>query len=312
MSLQQNIKDLCELFWVVARYRYPDMVLHFGVAPGDDLLCTAVAHELERRKQCVWVCTKYPELFKNNPDIQTTIPIRHRVSHALGLKIKCINYGGKIPGTDRSLIPHEHLIAMLCRQVGVRGKIEIRPYCHLTEAENNTIQKVPNQIAIMSSGVSKAFPMLNKEWYIDRFQQVVDKLKNDFNFIQIGASADPPLNNVLNLCGKTTLRQTAAILRNSLVFVGQVGFLMHLARAVDCRSVVVYGGRESPWQSGYSANVNLVSNLPCAPCWQWNTCDYNRACMNEITSDQVVAGIFKQIEDKNLPLIVDTIMIQDA
>ena len=55
----------------------------------------------------------------------------------------------------------------------------------------------------------------------------------------------PPLKGALDLRGKTGLREAAAILSNSLVFIGQVGFLMHLARAVDCRSVIVYGGQRN-------------------------------------------------------------------
>jgi hypothetical protein len=33
---------------------------------------------------------------------------------------------------------------------------------------------------------------------------------------------------------------------NSVLFVGLVGFLMHLARAVDCRATFICGGRELP------------------------------------------------------------------
>ena len=55
--------------------------------------------------------------------------------------------------------------------------------------------------------------------------------------------------------------------------------VMHLARAVDCRSVIIYGGREHPSQSGYSANENLYWSGACAPCWLRNDCNYGRICM---------------------------------
>ena len=90
-----------------------------------------------------------------------------------------------------------------------------------------------------------------------------------------------------DLRGKTTLRESAAILSRSLAFVGQVGFLMHLARAVECRAVILYGGREHPSQSGYSCNENLYSEVGCSPCWRLNSCPYDKECMRRISAADV-------------------------
>jgi ADP-heptose:LPS heptosyltransferase len=90
------------------------------------------------------------------------------------------------------------------------------------------------------------------------------------------------------------------------VFVGLVGFLMHLARAVDCRSVIVYGGREWPSISGYTCNENLVSRPPCSPCGLYDGCEYQRACMNEISVDEALAAIRRQVDRWGTPLPIDT------
>jgi ADP-heptose:LPS heptosyltransferase len=66
---------------------------------------------------------------------------------------------------------------------------------------------------------------------------------------------------------------------------------MHLARAVECPSVIVYGGREPPEISGYACNANLASRPPCAPCWNYVLCDYERVCLTAITVDEVVAAV---------------------
>ena len=96
-------------------------------------------------------------------------------------------------------------------------------------------------------------------------------------------------------------------------FVGLVGFLMHLARAVDCPAVIVYGGREHPDQSGYGANRNLFSRVPCAPCWRWNSCDYNRRCMDEITAKQVATATCALLASPpERPLPVETAIIDVA
>jgi ADP-heptose:LPS heptosyltransferase len=96
--------------------------------------------------------------------------------------------------------------------------------------------------------------MRNKCWFQDRFQQVVQKNRRswpDGTVLQIGTKQDLPLQGVYDLRGKTSLRQAAAILTQCECFIGTSGLLSHLARAVDCRSIVIYGGREHSWQSGY-------------------------------------------------------------
>ena len=89
---------------------------------------------------------------------------------------------------------------------------------------------------------------------------------------------------------------------NSLVFIGLEGFLMHLARAVNCRSVIIYGGRIKPSQIGYVANKNLYSPVECSPCWLRNPCDHNRKCMDMITVEQVIVASAEQIGKFGAPL----------
>lgn len=151
--------------------------------------------------------------------------------------------------------------------------------------------------------------MMNKQWYPERFQQVVNALKDRFQFVQLGAAADPLLDHVIDRRGQTGFRETAAILEQCRVFVGNAGFQMHLARAVECRSVIVYGGREAPWQSGYACNVNLYSPVACAPCWRWNTCDHNRMCMDQITAAHVIEAIEQVTTAKPEPLKLDVVTL---
>jgi ADP-heptose:LPS heptosyltransferase len=68
---------------------------------------------------------------------------------------------------------------------------------------------------IQSSGLDARHPMKNKQWPVERFQAVVDALAGEFDFVQIGSAADPPLKDVENLSGKTTIRQSASILHNA-------------------------------------------------------------------------------------------------
>jgi len=149
--------------------------------------------------------------------------------------------------------------------------------------------------------------MKNKEWYPERFQEVVARLQGRAALVQLGSLSDPPLKGALDLRGKTSLRESAAILANAIVFIGLDGFLMHLARAVECRSVIVYGGRLKPSLLGYIANKNLVGVTPCSPCWEENKCDYDRECMKMISVEPVVNAALEQIERHGSPLETEMI-----
>ena len=79
---------------------------------------------------------------------------------------------------------------------------------------------------------------------------------------------------------------------------------MHLARAVETRSVIIYGGRLKAWQSGYPCNENIETNPDCSPCWQNNHCDYDRKCLKEISVNDVLEAI-ERVE-KRLPEKLET------
>jgi ADP-heptose:LPS heptosyltransferase len=193
--------------------------------------------------------------------------------------------------SEHPVAPEEHIIVALCRQAGIVGKVTLRPYIRLTASEPDFGRFGDRQVAIMSTGRNARFAIANKEWSIEGFQQVVDSLRKEVSLVQLGTAADPALRGVADLRGRINLRQAAAVLKNSALFVGQVGLLMHLARAVGCRSVIVYGGYEAPWHSGYPCNCNLFTALPCSPCYQPSRCDFNRACMEAITADTVAQAV---------------------
>jgi hypothetical protein len=291
------------------KHGLPDSLVYFGLAPGDDMLCTVVLHELKKQGQKkIWMMSQNPELFEKNGDVDLVVPIedRYRVYvQAYGIKWQPLEYARFDQEKDQSEPPKRHIIAELCWRAGVRGTVKLHPRFHIKAEEKAWAAWAGGHVAIQSSGLGGRWPMRNKQWYPERFQQVVDGLKGTFKFIQLGSPGDPPLDGVVDLRGKTGLRESAAVIESCRLFIGNAGFLMHLARAVERPSVIVYGGREAPWQSGYSCNLNLYSSTPCAPCWLLNKCDYNRMCMDKITAHEVIQAIEKMTSQAPTPLAVD-------
>jgi len=286
--------------WMLARHGRPDKILHFLGGFGDELLLTCVARELTERHPgiAIWQISAGAELLRGNPDYALVLDTKYwalRHSNLLERWRIRLSYAEPIGSRGTWKQPDEHILSVLCRRAGLAGTVRLRPWYHQTEAEAAAGRLAKRQVAIQSVGErTYGTWMRNKTWFHERFQEVVQRLgelEPDVTVIQLGLDADPPLWGVLDLRGKASLRETAAILSQSEAFIGTAGFLSHLARAVECRSVIIYGGREHAWQTGYCCNENLESHPPCAPCWLWNDCDFDRVCMRQIKADDVVSSV---------------------
>ena len=293
-----------------ARLGFPRHFFHGTGGLGDDLMCTTVFHELKKRGAGrIVMATPRPGIFQNNPDVDKVLwHPRPRLNRWLqtGLPLLRLGYAAYNPLTDGDEPLEEHVLIKLSRLAGIAGQVELRPYLFLTSTEIAAGGIGKNQVVMQSSGMSAPYPMRNKEWYPQRFQEVCTTLGSEVTVIQLGSANDPKLEGAIDLRGKTTIRESAAIMANSQVFIGLEGFLMHLARAVNCRSVILYGGRIKPSQIGYVANNNLYSPVECSPCWLRNPCDHNRKCMDMITVEQVLAATRYQINKFGTSLEVET------
>lgn len=289
---------------------------HFFQSDGrlsSDLMCAAVFRELRKRgSRGIAIATRHHELFLGNPDVDKIIYHRQPfIDRWLrkGLPLMRFNQATYDPSRDADEAPMDHILIEMCQRANITGMVELRPYLFLTPKEFAAGRLGKDQVVMQSSNLSVPNPMQNREWYPDRFQEVCTRLRDHVTVVQVGALSDPTLEGAIDMRGKTTSRQTAAILAQSLVFVGLAGFLMHLARAVDCRSVIVYGGREKPSQTGYVANKNLYGQVRCAPCWLRNPCEFNRKCMSMITVKDVIAATAEQIGRYGTPLEVQTAVL---
>ncbi len=284
----------------IAKHGYPDKLLQFLGGLGDELMLTCVARELKKRDPSLklWQVSAAAPLLEGNPDYYAIFDRSHwvmRHSNLLNSARVRFNYSNRLPGEDNWEIPDEHIIVKMLRQAGITGQVNLRPYVFLSDTEKKLGCLADAQITIQSVGFNTHETwMSNKLWGHERLCQVVQELKGKhphLSIIQLGDAKDPSLAATHDLRGKTNLRETAAILANSRVFLGTQGLLTHLARAVETRSVIIMGGREAAWQSGYSANINLERQPDCSPCWAMNRCGKNHQCMTDISVEEVITAV---------------------
>ena len=314
-ALSRRLGGLISASRGLLRHGRPARVLLFGARSlGDDLLCTTVLREARRRGQPFAMMTDRPELFRGNTDPSALLPVNDYYVQALrrlGARVIQPYYAGRDPGNPHRDVFHpHHILIEMCRLAGIIGEITLRPYLHLSPEEQRVGRMFARQITVHSSCGSAAFPFTTKEWGAKRFVAMARVLARDFKLIQIGATADPLLPVDMDLRGRTSLRETAAILAASEAFVGLEGFLSHLARAVDCPAVVIIGGRVRPETVGYACNVNFYSAVDCSPCGLREGCPYDLKCLAEILPETVAVAV-RELAARHLPrpLSAETAML---
>ena len=211
--------------------------------------------------------------------------------------------------------PDCHLIARVAALCGINGKIDLKPMIFLTDEEKKYGRFAPEnkkQVAIMANAHENV-----KFW--PYFQEVMDALKDEYYFVQIGAPNDKKLNGVSkSLEGQLTLRQTASVLYNSDLFVGEIGGLMHMARAVDCPAVIAYSSIEPDYFVNYIANTNVHPKKPCTEFKKGirtscNPCLNRYICIRSVASKDVIQAIRDKLKSpKPNPLPVETVEVKSA
>jgi len=101
---------------------------------------------------------------------------------------------------------------------------------------------------------------------------------------------------VVNLAGKTSLRQLAALLEKSCLFIGIDSAPMHMAAALKISSIVLFGpSGYKNWGPLNKEAVVLSKELPCIPCGRAG-CDDSKVskCLDIITPQDVKEKIDKQ------------------
>ncbi len=101
----------------------------------------------------------------------------------------------------------------------------------------------------------------------DYFQEVVDFIKpildgHNYHIVQIGSKNDIPLKNVFNLQGQTDINQTAFILNNAKLHLGNDSFAVHMASAFGIPLIALYSVSSPEIAGPYWKNSNQICLTP--------------------------------------------------
>lgn len=150
--------------------------------------------------------------------------------------------------------------------------------------------------------------ILERRWGVRSFKDLAQRFcKHGLSVVVVGGAEDVALGEQiiadhdvphgLNLAGKTTLAETAALLEKAVVLVSGDSGVLHLAVGVGCPTVSLFGpGIEEKWAPGCDKHRVVNLGLPCSPCTRFGTtpkCVDNGRCIQDITVEMVWA----QVED---------------
>jgi heptosyltransferase I len=141
----------------------------------------------------------------------------------------------------------------------------------------------------------------SKLWPAERFAAVATALQQAFGLtsVIIGAAGDAALAArimsatpapLLDLTGKTTLKQAAEVFRRCVVTIGNDTGPLYLSSAVGTPTVAVFGPTDARRLGPYGpGHAKVVAQVDCTPCRN-RQCQHLR-CMESITPEQVMMAV---------------------
>ncbi len=140
-----------------------------------------------------------------------------------------------------------------------------------------------------------------KKWFADRFAAVADKLNENqsLQIILLGGKADGETaqevqkmarTDLINLAGKTTLREAIYLITQCRLFISNDSGLMHIAGALSIPTVAIFGSTNHITTSPAGNSFTIVrKDVSCSPCLK-ETCPDDFRCMKLITVENVFAA----------------------
>lgn len=209
----------------------------------------------------------------------------------------------------------QHLMTQVVDRSGASDKISSQ-YLLLAEAlgldVNNFRMNIPlsedaksygNRFASTLDGPYAVFcPFTTrpqKHWFNECWEKLLDLFTNEMGLdvVLVGGPTDRteserimPMETPrwINLTGKTSLQQAAAVMKQAALVVGVDTGLTHMGIALDVPTIALFGATAPYLNTEGTSGVVLYHPHECSPCRRNPTCEGLFPCMDAISTDEVI------------------------
>lgn len=298
-------------------------------SPGDILMLTSAVRDLyaaHNDKFLINVQTTAMPLWDNNPYLDRSIT-----------KQNCDIYiRAESNLIHKSNFTPYHFIHAFVQDLQQKLKVKIPVGNFQADIHLSLMEKKQPSLVQQITGEDKRYWLINaghkmdftnKMWSFAKYQQVVDILKDQVLFVQVGEKNDKhkhrPLQGVINAVGKTNNpRDFVKLMYHASGVVGGVSFAHHLAtmqprkdRCLKSRgNVCIAGGRQpQTWQA-------YINEAYLHRCGQYPCCDYGGCWMARINrlddgdslDNRICALPVKTSQGVDIPFCMESITVQQV
>lgn len=156
-------------------------------------------------------------------------------------------------------------------------------------------------IAPVSRWATKNWPVAN----FAAFARIVGEARPEARFAVVGGKADAGAGAEIaaalpgraeNLCGRTTVAETMALLARCDLLAAVDTGPVHMAAAVGTRCLVVFGSTRPDWTGPYGEGHRTVAaRLPCQPCVKRRCARGDMACLSAVSPETVAAAALEML-----------------
>jgi len=258
---------------------------------GDLLLLTSALAEFKRQfsysKIILATNTIYFCLFENNKNVDKLIDVND-VNNYTDYDL-LINLNGILEDahTNRRI----KRINVYYHKIGFDNVENVKVDYFFKEGEimqtKNKFKLPENLIAIVLRGSTPI-----RSWTYENIKKLI-KISPEYNFVLLDHQkiyGFDNYKNVIDLQGKTTIREAVAVIKLCNAVITPDTGLMHCAGAVGTPFVALFGSIDPELRVSHYKNYEVIylkNKISCVPCFDAPSCNGSVRCMQEITAEMV-------------------------
>lgn len=237
--------------------------------------------------------------------------VKKRIGYATNLRSPLLTDAVPFPKN----VETQHLVTtykMLLQPLGIPLS-ESKPFLYVSEEEkqaakdllrNHGVEFGKHIIVGINPGAAYGSA---KCWLPERFHEITSRLLENPNvfIIYFGDTVGAPLVNnickgfserVINLAGKTSLRELISLINECSLFLTNDSGPMHIATALQIPLLALFGSTSDVKTGPYNIGKVIHKHVECSPCYK-RICPIDFRCMKRIEVAEVYNELKKMIDE---------------